>query len=125
MLVGLLAVVMAVVAVGVVFASAARRAGRAYGTIALRVAQGSALVFILSIALYQKPESFYVNFVILPSLFLFLGGLGCVFVTLVLGVIALVKGDGRRQAVIAMAGAVLSAVATFVIILWRAGQLTS
>ena len=116
---------MAVVAVGLLLASAARRAGRTYGTIAMRVAQGTALVFILSIVLYQKPESFYVNFVILPSLFLFFGGLVCVLVTLVLGVIALVKGDGRRQAALAMAGAVLSAVATFVIILWRAGQLTS
>ena len=95
------------------------RGGRA-GALAWRVAQGTCVLFLRSVLLYQKPASFYVNFVMLPSLFAFLAGLIGVIVTLVLTIVALVKRVAVQRALTATGLALLTMVLAFAVIYWRA-----
>lgn len=99
---------------------ALRRRGRTFGMLAWRTAQVTSGVFLLAVLLYQKPQSFYTNFAVLPSLFAFLGGVLFVFVTVVLSAIALVKRDDGRRALVAVGTAVFGAVAALLVIVWRA-----
>jgi hypothetical protein len=99
---------------------AARRTGRTIGLLAFRVAQGSAVVFALAVLLYEKPKSFYTNFVIFPSLALFLTGLVATIVTLILGVTALFKRDDIKHALIAITVSLLGAAISLGLIVWRA-----
>jgi hypothetical protein len=99
---------------------AARRTGRTIGLLAWRVAQGAAFVFALAVVLYQKPKSFYTNFVIFPSLALFLSGLLGTLVTLVLGITALFKRDDTKHALIAISASLLAFAIALGLIVWRA-----
>lgn len=90
------------------------------GTLAWRIAQGTCVLFLLSVLLYQKPASFYVNFVMLPSLFAFLAGLIGVIVTIVLTIVALFKRVAVQRALTATGVAVLTMVLAFAVIYWRA-----
>jgi hypothetical protein len=99
---------------------AARRTGRTIGLLAWRVAQGSAVVFALAVALYEKPKSFYTNFVIFPSITLFLTGLAGTVVTLLLGVTALFKRDDATHALIAISLSLLAGAIALGLIVWRA-----
>jgi hypothetical protein len=96
------------------------RKGRPLGAAAMNGARAAAVLFLLSVAVYKKPQSFYVNFVIFPSLFSYLGGLLCVLVTIVIGVLAVVQQDDGRKGVIASVAAIVSAAAAMGIIIWRA-----
>jgi len=99
---------------------AARRTGRTIGLLAWRVAQGSAVLFALAVLVYEKPKSFYTNFVIFPSIILFLTGLLGTIVTLGLGVTALFKRDDIKHALIAISVALLSGTIALGLIVWRA-----
>jgi hypothetical protein len=99
---------------------AARRTGRTIGLLAWRVAQTAAVVFTLSVLLYEKPKSFYTNFVIFPSLTLFLSGLFGTIVTLILGVTALFKRDDIKHALIAITLSLFAAAIALGLIVWRA-----
>lgn len=99
---------------------AARRTGRTIGLLAWRVAQGAAVAFALAVVLYEKPKSFYTNFVIFPSLTLFVSGLLGTIVSLILGVTALFKRDDARLALIAISAALLSGATALGLIIWRA-----
>lgn len=99
---------------------AARRAGRTIGLLAWRVAQGSVLAFVLAVAVYEKPKSFYTNFVIFPSLTLYVTGLLGTISTLILAITALVKRDDTRPALIGISMSLLGAVAAMALIIWRA-----
>ena len=99
---------------------AARRTGRTIGLLAWRVAQGGAVLFALAVLVYEKPKSFYTNFVIFPSLTLFLTGLLSTIVTLILGVTALFKRDDTRHALIAISASLLAAAIALGLIIWRA-----
>lgn len=99
---------------------AARRTGRTIGLLAWRVAQGAAVVFALAVLVYEKPKSFYTNFVIFPSLGLFVSGLLGTIVTLILGVAALFKRDDARHALMAISISLLAAAISLGLIIWRA-----
>ena len=99
---------------------AARRAGRTIGLLAWRVAQGASVLFALAVVVYDKPKSFYTNFVILPSLGLFLSGLLGTIVTLILGVTALFKRDDMKLALIAIGLSLLAGAIALGLIVWRA-----
>jgi hypothetical protein len=99
---------------------AARRTGRTIGLLAWRVAQGSAVVFALAVLVYEKPKSFYTNFVIFPSLALFLTGLAGTIATLILGVTALFKRDDAKIALIAISISLLAGAIALGLIVWRA-----
>jgi hypothetical protein len=99
---------------------AARRTGRTIGLLAWRVAQGAAVLFGLAVVLYQKPKSFYTNFVIFPSLALFLSGLLSTMVALGLGVTALFKRDDTKHALIAISLSLLAGAIALGLIVWRA-----
>jgi hypothetical protein len=88
--------------------------------LAWRIAQGTCVLSLLSVLLYQKPASFYVNFVMLPSLFAFLAGLIGVIVTIVLTIVALFKRVAVQRALTATGLAVLTMVLAFAVIYWRA-----
>jgi hypothetical protein len=77
-------------------------------------------LFLVSVLIYEKPASFYVNFVMLPSLFAFLAGVVGVLVTIVLTIVALFKRTAARRALAATGLAVLTMVTAFLIISWRA-----
>lgn len=97
-----------------------RRKGASWSAMAWRVMQAGGVAFVLSVLLYQKPGSFYTNFVVIPSMLLFLGGVLAALVTIVFGTMALIKREATRKPLIAMATAVLSAIATILLIMWRA-----
>jgi hypothetical protein len=99
---------------------AARHHGRTIGLLAWRVAQGNAVMFALAVAVYQKPASFYTNFVIFPSLILYLSGLLGTLVAVLLGVTALVKRDDAQRALIGISMSLLAAAAATALIVWRA-----
>jgi hypothetical protein len=99
---------------------AARRTGRTIGLLAWRVAQGAALVFALAVVVYEKPKSFYTNFVIFPSLALFVSGLLATIVTQILGIVALFKRDDASRALLAIGISLLSAAMALGLIVWRA-----
>jgi hypothetical protein len=99
---------------------AARRTGRTIGLLAWRVAQGAALLFGLAVVVYQKPKSFYTNFVVFPSLALFVSGLLSTVVTLVLGVTALFKRDDTARALIAISLSLFAGAIALGLIVWRA-----
>ena len=99
---------------------AARRTGRTIGLLAWRVAQTAAVVFTLAVVVYEKPKSFYTNFVIFPSLTLFLSGLAGTIVTLILGVTALFKRDDTKHALIAIGLSLLAGAIALGLIVWRA-----
>jgi hypothetical protein len=98
----------------------ARRAGRTIGQLAWRAAQGATVSFVLSVLFYEKPKSFYTNFVIFPALALYIAGLLATVATLVLGITALRKRDDRKRALIAIATALIAATAAIGLIIWRA-----
>jgi len=99
---------------------AARRTGRTIGLLAWRVAQGASVVFALAVLVYEKPKSFYTNFVIFPSLMLFLSGLLGTIVTLILGITALFKRDDATRALLAIGSSLLAAAIALGLIVWRA-----
>lgn len=99
---------------------AARRTGRTIGLLAWRVAQGAAVVFALAVLLYEKPKSFYTNFVIFPSLALFVSGLIGTIVTQILGITALFKRDDATRALLAIGASLLAAAIALGLIVWRA-----
>jgi hypothetical protein len=99
---------------------AARRTGRTIGLLAFRVSQGSAVLFAFAVLLYEKPKSFYTNFVIFPSITLFLTGLLGTIVTLFLGVTALFKRDDAPRALIAISVVLLAGAIALGLIVWRA-----
>ena len=88
--------------------------------LAWRVAQSAAVAFTLSVLLYEKPKSFYTNFVIFPSLTLFLSGLVATIVTLLLGITALVKRDDTKHALFAISLSLLAGSIALGLIVWRA-----
>jgi hypothetical protein len=98
----------------------ALRQGLTPAGLAWRAAQFASAALALSVLVYQKPQSFYTNFVIFPSVVLYLSGLLCVAVALVLAVVALFKGE-TAGALRSAAMAVAAAAAATLIILWRAG----
>lgn len=105
---------------GVAAVFMARRRQWTHGLFAWRVAQAATLSFILSVAVYEKPASFYTNFVIVPAIICFLFGLLLVVCTLVLGLLALVRQQDGRKGLAASALALIAAVACLAIISWRA-----
>jgi uncharacterized membrane protein len=110
---------LAVVVVGALF-WLRRPAPAALGRWAWRAAQATGGLLLLSVAVYQKPQSFYTNFVILPSMVLFLVALTTAVVALVLGLAATIRGDADRRGLKAIAAALVAIVAAFLVILWRA-----
>lgn len=98
----------------------ARRRRWTHGAFAWRSAQAACVAFALSIAVYAKPQSFYTNFVIVPAVTCFLSGLLLVLVTLVLGVLALVKKQDARRGLTACAMSLIATVVTLAVIAWRA-----
>jgi hypothetical protein len=98
----------------------ARRAGRPIGLVAWRAAQGAIVAFVLAVVLYEKPKSFYTNFVIFPSLALYIAGLLGTIAALILGITALFKRDDSRNALIAVGSSLAAAVAAMGVIIWRA-----
>jgi hypothetical protein len=99
---------------------AARRAGRTIGLVAWRTAQGAIGAFVLAVVLYEKPKSFYTNFVIFPSLALYISGLLFTIAALIVGVTALFKRDDSRNALIAIGSSIGAAAAAIGLIIWRA-----
>jgi hypothetical protein len=99
---------------------AARRTGRTIGLLAWRVAQGASVLFALAVMLYEKPKSFYTNFVIFPSLALFISGLLATIVTQILGITALFKRDDATRALFAIGVSLLAAAIALALIIWRA-----
>jgi hypothetical protein len=99
---------------------AARRTGRTIGLLAWRVAQSAAVVFALAVLVYEKPKSFYTNFVIFPSLILFLSGLLGTIATLILGITALFKRDDATRALLAIGLSLLASAIALGLIVWRA-----
>jgi hypothetical protein len=99
---------------------AARRTGRTIGLLAWRVAQGTAVVFALAVLVYEKPGSFYTNFVVFPSLVLYLSGLLATIVALILGITALIKRDDVPRALFAISVSLFAAAAAMGVIIWRA-----
>jgi hypothetical protein len=93
---------------------------RTAGTLAWWSAQGGAVAFLLSVVIYQKPASFYTNFVMLPALLLFVCGLGCFVLTLTLAIVALFKRTATREALQALGLAVLTLLIAVLMIRWRA-----
>ena len=77
---------------------AARHQGRTIGLMAWRVGQATTIVFALAVVVYQKPASFYTNFVILPAALLYLTGLAGTLIALILGVTAIAKRDDVNRA---------------------------
>jgi hypothetical protein len=98
----------------------ARHTGRTIGLMAWRVAQGTAVMFALAVLLYEKPKSFYTNFVIFPSLGLFVSGLIGTIATQILGITALFKRDDARHALLAISLSLLAAAIALGLIVWRA-----
>jgi hypothetical protein len=98
----------------------ARHAGRTIGLMSWRVAQGTAVMFALAVVVYDKPTSFYTNFVIFPSLALFVSGLIGTIATHILGVTALFKRDDTRHALFAISLSLLAAAIALGLIVWRA-----
>jgi hypothetical protein len=86
---------------------------------AWRVAQAAGVLFVASVALYEKPKSFYTNFVLLPSVALFLIGLLSAIIAIALGIVTAVRGDARRG-LTAIGLALASTVTAWLVILWRA-----
>jgi hypothetical protein len=78
------------------------------------------VAFALAVVLYQKPKSFYTNFVIFPSLALYISGLLGTVAALILGVTALLKRDDSRNALIAISASLAAAAAAMGVIIWRA-----
>jgi hypothetical protein len=99
---------------------AARRTGRTIGLLAWRISQAAAVVFVLAVLLYEKPKSFYTNFVIFPSLTLFVTGLLGTIVTLILGITALFKRDDATRALLAIGVSLLAGAIALGLIVWRA-----
>jgi hypothetical protein len=98
----------------------ARHHGQTIGLLAWRVAQGTAVVFGLAVLVYQKPGSFYTNFVIFPSLILYLSGLLGTIVAVLLGLTALIKRDDAHRALKGISVSLLSAAIATALIVWRA-----
>jgi hypothetical protein len=75
-------------------------------TTALVLAGMGGLCFLLAAAVYQEPQSFYVNFVLFPSLLLMLIG---TVLDLIAGAMALfnLRGPARKEALIALGIALL------------------
>jgi ABC-type Fe3+-siderophore transport system permease subunit len=113
-------VVGAIVIAGAALALMLRRKGASWSTMAWRVMQAGEVAFVLAVLLYEKPQSFYTNFVIMPSLLLYLGGVLTVLVTIVLGTLALINREEKRQPLIAMAASALTAVVSILMIIYRA-----
>jgi hypothetical protein len=86
---------------------------------AWRGSQVACALFLLSVAVYRKPQSFYTNFAILPSLMLFLVGIFLALVAIVTGLVAAVRGQ-RRGGLNAVGLALVSTVSAWLVILWRA-----
>lgn len=99
---------------------AARHQGRTMGLLAWRVGQATAAAFALAVLVYDKPGSFYTNFVILPSLLLYLTGLFGTIVALILGVTAIIQRDEVHRALSAISLSLLSAATATALIVWRA-----
>jgi len=99
---------------------AARRTGRTIGLLSWRVAQGASVVFALAVAVYDKPKSFYTNFVIFPSLTLFLSGLLATVVTVILGIAAVIKRDDATRGLLAIGISLLAGAIALGLIVWRA-----
>jgi hypothetical protein len=115
----LFAAALAFVLVGALF-WLRRPAPATLGRWAWRAAQTTGVLLLIAIALYQKPQSFYTNFVILPSLLLFLVALSTAVIAIVLGLAAAIRGDTGRQGVKSIALALAAVVAAWLVILWRA-----
>jgi hypothetical protein len=99
---------------------AARHQGRTMGLMAWRVGQATAVVFTLAVLVYDKPASFYTNFVIIPSLLLYLTGLFGTLIVLILGVSAIIQRDDVHRALSAISLSLLSAATATALIVWRA-----
>ena len=99
---------------------AARHEGRTMGLMAWRVGQGAAVMFTLAVLAYEKPGSFYTNFVILPSALLYLAGLLGTVVVLIFGIIALIQRDDIHHALMAISLSLFAAAAATTLIAWRA-----
>lgn len=93
---------------------------RTHGALAWWSAQGAGLAFLVSVMVYQKPASFYTNFVLLPSIGFFLGGLGCVLLTIALAIVAMIKRTAIREALQGVGLALATLGIAVLIIYWRA-----
>jgi hypothetical protein len=70
-------------------------------TVAFILSVAGAVCCLLSVLVYEKPESFYVNFVILPSLVLTLAAWSLDLIAIVLALLGL-KGPARKKALLSL-----------------------
>jgi hypothetical protein len=98
-----------------------RPAAATVGAWAWRLALVTAALFVAAIGTYQKPASFYTNFVLFPSLVFFLIGLLLTVIAIPLGIVAAIRGDTARG-LKAIGLALLSATTAWIVILWRAAD---
>jgi hypothetical protein len=97
-----------------------RRRGWVPGLLAWRLAQGGGVAFLVSVLVYQKPASFYTNFVILPAMLCFTAGLLCLLATVLVALIAFFTGAGAKRDLQAIGLVALAMTASFLVIFWRA-----
>jgi hypothetical protein len=122
----IIALVLFVILVGIVLGGAyglfrlAGPSGATPAALAWRTAQGAFVAFVVAIMVYQKPQSFYINFVIVPAIFCYLAGLCCVILTIVLAIAAFLKRTATRRAAESIGLALATWVVATLIIWWRA-----
>ncbi len=97
-----------------------RGGGRTLAHRAWRLALVTLAVSGLAVATYQKPQSFYTNFAMLPSLFLWVSAVMLGLLAVVVSLTAVVRGEGYRSVAAAAGLAVTSPVVAIAVIAWRA-----
>jgi hypothetical protein len=86
---------------------------------ARRMAMTSTALCVAAVLVYQKPGSFYTNFVIFPSMLLWLSGILASVVAVVVSGLAVIRGESKARALASFVLAAVAPVLAFVVILWR------